>query len=464
MESVGDILCEHHASHDGEKGTVGVLSAMYGVTNRLVSAVDAAESGDTSTAHQVKDLLWEVHSSAARELIDSKSTRDDVLQYIDKCLEEGVERPAEAISKAARSSDGERNDVRHAINRARDMATSAGERLSTRLMAGHLESRGVDVSFMPSDRVIMTDGVPTSATPNMSATRQRAREHVKPALDDGSLVLMTGFYGAGPDGVISTLGRGGSDLSATVMGDALQASAVHLWKVECEKDDRGWMLGWQPGFEGVVHDQDKKVVLRYLDYDEATELAHFGKAVLHPAAMMPVVARNIPVRIRNTLNPDHAGTIIGGTAFHESVYESSQSDSELADMLGAQMHQPTTITAISNGQYKLKWGKTWTCEGEMGWQPIACSADSDKDCEALMGDDSIMIALIGKDILGEGGSRGQQLASRVVRILARHGIPSIVPRRVNGSPNNLTLVVGQAHGALAQQILHEALIVAGHSG
>mmetsp|Transcript_11335 Transcript_11335/g.39495 ORF Transcript_11335/g.39495 Transcript_11335/m.39495 type:complete len:503 (-) Transcript_11335:180-1688(-) len=447
MVSVADILSNEQ--RESGAGTVGVLSAMYGVTNRLVEGAAAGRRGDAEAVARLKDELWTVHHGVVHDIIDDQEQREDALRYVERCLGEQFEETALATATADDGSSA-------ASARAGDLITSVGERLSTRLVAGHLASRGVKSTFMESDRVIVTDGRPGDATPDVARTTERAASALVPELNKGNLVLMTGFYGAAPDGEVNTLGRGGSDLSATLMGGVLDAETVTLWKVECEKHDNGWMARWRPGFEGVVHDEDKKHVLPSLDYQEATELAHFGKAVLHPSAMMPVSDKGIPVRIRNTLDVDHHGTTIRRIEHRvESSGSESESDGDLINWLA-----PTTITSISNAKYAGKWGAdALPSEASVFDEPLAINTEDASDRLRFMSPDGVMVALVGKGICGDGNMLAERIARRASRVLRRAGVPCVVPRRLNGSSSNLTLIVGSAAEAeAARRVLHETLV------
>lgn len=441
MRNVADILTSEHSPESS--ATVGVLSAMYGVTNRLVAGAGAGAQGDAAAVRDIKDELWTLHHKTAEDLIPDQQRRSSALSYVENCLDNQFEASAVSMSKMESETD-------KAI--AHDMIVSVGERMSTRLMASHMEERGVGIEFMESDRVIVTDDRAGDASPDVISTQKRVQTELVPVLNRGSIVLMTGFYGSGPNGGIRTLGRGGSDLSATLMGGVLEAETVTLWKVECEKGENGWLEKWQPGFEGVVHDHDISSVLERLDYEEAAELAHFGKAVLHPAAMTPVQDKGIPVRIRNTLQPSHHGTLISeGQAL--STY-SDDSDSSVLDMCS-----PTTITTISNAKYAAKWGKTrYSSARDLFENKLAANTDNFLDFERFAADDAVKVALVGKNICGADGSLAASLGRRVVRILGKHGVACVVPSEINGSTSNLTGIVAGEDKSDAVRALHNALV------
>ena len=139
-----------------------------------------------------------------------------------------------------------------------------------------------------------------SATParTRTAPARRPQERVRPHLDAGKTVIMTGFIGGAPDGRTTTLGRGGSDYSATLLGAALDADEVQIWT----------------DVPGVLSADPRQVpearVVPAISYEEAQELAHFGAKVLHPRTIRPAVARDIPVRILSTFAPTEPGTLV----------------------------------------------------------------------------------------------------------------------------------------------------------
>lgn len=157
----------------------------------------------------------------------------------------------------------------------------------------------------------MTDGIPGNSRPLLAETQARLEATVLPSLERGAIPVVTGFFGASAAGVLTTLGRGGTDLSAAVVGACVGASEVLLWKVECSLLADGRMRAWEAGWEGVVHDATPTVCIPALTYDEAAALAHLGKKVLHPDTVLPAVELGIPIGVKNTLAPAHPGTRIG---------------------------------------------------------------------------------------------------------------------------------------------------------
>ena len=182
--------------------------------------------------------------------------------------------------------------------RSVDEAIAIGERLTALMLAEYLESKGIAARAINGADVIVTDAVFGSATPIMEATRKKAREAVKPLLDASIIPVVTGFNGATVDGRPTTLGRGGSDFSASILAAALDASELWIWT------DVDGIMSADPR---LVKDAR---VLEAVTYSEAAELAYNGAKVLHPRTLAPLADRQIPVWSKNSFHREHAGTRI----------------------------------------------------------------------------------------------------------------------------------------------------------
>jgi aspartate kinase len=182
--------------------------------------------------------------------------------------------------------------------RSQDAISSFGERLSSLVIAGALSARGIPVELVDSRRFIITDSRFTSAAPDMVETEARTRRELLPLLEAGRVPLAQGFIGSTLNNATTTIGRGGSDYSAAIIGAALGADAIEIWT-----DVDGLLTA------------DPRVVararrIRVISFAEAAELSYFGAKVLHPSTVLPAVERSIPVHIYNTRNPAGEGTLI----------------------------------------------------------------------------------------------------------------------------------------------------------
>jgi aspartate kinase len=189
--------------------------------------------------------------------------------------------------------------ARELTDRSLDLIVSFGERLSAPIVAAAFRSRGIPSAAVDARELIVTDDRFLSAEVDFSLTGVKSSDRLLPMLEAGQVPVVTGFIGATPDGETTTLGRGGSDYSATILGGMLGADEIWIWK---EVD------GIMTADPGIVPDA---ALLAELSYDEAAEMSFFGAKVLHPKSMIPAIARGIPVRMRNTFRPAAPGTVIG---------------------------------------------------------------------------------------------------------------------------------------------------------
>lgn len=263
---------------------VVVVSAMRGVTDLLIDAARSAAKGDTSAPERAKQRLWERHHEAAVDLLPDEP--HSVLGDIEAELS-NFANLATAISVLGEVTP-----------RAMDFISSLGERFSALLFAAYLSTTGCPAKAVMADDVIVTDTQFGNANPLLDATGERAQARVKPILDAGAIAVATGFLGATPAGIVTTLGRGGSDYTASILGHALDADEIWIWS------DVDGVLTADPRVVPDAHP------IARLSYQEAAELAYFGAKVLHPKTVRPAVEKGIPIRMLNTFNPAYEGTWI----------------------------------------------------------------------------------------------------------------------------------------------------------
>jgi aspartokinase/homoserine dehydrogenase 1 len=182
--------------------------------------------------------------------------------------------------------------------RALDAMTSIGERMSVRLIAAYLRHQNQPAQAIDATELIVTDDTFQGAIPLMDKTVDCSEARLRPLLEEGVVTVVTGFIGANEKGVVTTLGRGGSDYSAAILGQALNADEVWIWT----------------DVDGVMTADPRLVpeaqTISTLSYREVAELAFYGAKVLHPKTIRPVVENNIPLRIKNTFHPERPGTEI----------------------------------------------------------------------------------------------------------------------------------------------------------
>lgn len=264
-----------------EEPVAVVVSAMSGVTNLLLDAAHKAGTKD----HTYQDLAKEIadrHFTTAAELLSPIAQSANYAQL--------------------RLLTNELEDVLHGIYalqecslRSLDKVASFGERLSATLVAAYLTDAGIPATMLDARQLIVTDLQYTSAKPDLVLSYK----HIYAAVDALTTVpIITGFLGASSEGITTTLGRGGSDFTAAIVGAALNASVIEIWT------DVSGMLTADPRKVAKAYPQPE------VSYQEAMELSHFGAKVIYPPTLLPAIQKNIPIRIANTFAPEDAGTLI----------------------------------------------------------------------------------------------------------------------------------------------------------
>lgn len=282
IQKVVEIICG--ASHDGD--LVVVVSAMSGVTNQLIEAATQAQAGNRQTVEMILEQLRKRHGAVVSALIHSAPARTQVNGHMEQIFREG-ERLCQGTAL-----------LRELTLRASDSISSLGERLAAPLIAAALTECGVASEAIEATELIQTDSCHGSADPRMNVTGERCKARLRPLLQRGVVPVVTGFIGATAEGVLTTLGRGGSDYSATILGAALEADEVTIWT-----DVNGLMTA-DPR---LVPDAS---TIAEISYREAEEMAHLGAKVLHPKTLIALTQNGIPLWIRNTFAPELAGTKI----------------------------------------------------------------------------------------------------------------------------------------------------------
>ena len=265
-----------------------VVSAMSGVTDALLAlARDAA--AHVATAERLSALRVR-HVDAARALMGGAA--DPVISEINGQIDE-LELALATITVAGSAAPA-----------SQDAVAAAGELLTSRIVSAALASRGIAARWVDARDVVKTDVTYGSAVPDPAAIDVATRLIVAPVLAAGEVPVLGGFVGAAPDGSTTTLGRGGSEYSASLVGAAVHSAEIQIWT------DVDGMLSADPR---IV--ETPRLVSR-LSFAEASELAYFGATVLHPSTILPAIGRNIPVRILNSRRPEVPGTLITGEPEH----------------------------------------------------------------------------------------------------------------------------------------------------
>jgi aspartate kinase len=273
------------AEQKSQRPLAVVVSAMSRVTDLLLDSMRYAAAGDAPKLEAHIQALQDRHVQACHDLLPP-GKREAVLDGIQSL-----------IGEFQRISGGMLM-LGHRPARSADQAVAVGERLSALLLAAYLEHSGVAAQAVNAADVVVTDAVFGNASPLMEETRVKARQNLLPWIDAGVLAVVTGFNGATPDGRPTTLGRGGSDFSASILAAALDASELWIWT------DVDGIMTADPR---IVPDA---AVLPEVTYSEAAELAYNGAKVLHPRTLAPLEERKIPVWSKNSFALDKPGTRI----------------------------------------------------------------------------------------------------------------------------------------------------------
>ncbi len=277
-------LCREHAAHGA---IVVVSSAMAGVTDRLVALIEMAQAGAADEIADAVTALREFHESALASLgsrIELEAEFNTLARLHDSLLQ--------LLTAAAHLGE--------VTPRAHDRIACAGEKMAVRILSVAFRRSGLACVSFDADTFLETDGRFGSANPLEGVAHRTIRSALMPSIEGSVIPIVTGFCGRAPDGATTTLGRGGSDLSATTIGAALAADEVVLWS----------------DVDGVFT-ADPRVVpdarpIPHLNFREAAEMSFYGAKVLHQRTMVPIADRGIPVFARNTFNPVAPGTRIDG--------------------------------------------------------------------------------------------------------------------------------------------------------
>jgi aspartate kinase len=278
-----------------------VLSAFYGVTDGLVKIVEKVKENKPSEAFRVADELEKLCLAIACDLPGCRNSESFIKEKFSE-----IKQFIPALSLLGETTP-----------RSIDMILSYGERISSFVVADHLNSAGLKTAFVDALHIIKTDSNYNNATVDMGETTKSVKKIVVPLFENYDCAVTGGFIGSEKSGAVTTLGRGGSDYSASVLAVCLEAEKLEIWKE----------------VDGIMTTDPRIVAsakpVHHLSYKEASELAYFGAKVLHPKTIRPAIVAGIPVYIKKTSDPDYQGTLIEkasldgkkvkAAAFHKNV-------------------------------------------------------------------------------------------------------------------------------------------------
>ena len=418
-----------------------VVSAMAGVTNALLAIAEQAARGHLVGAVRGVEVLRERHLAAVQALVPDAGTAGELAAELSATFDE-LARLAEALSVLG-----------YLTPRSLDAIAAQGELLSSQLVTAAFCARGIPAELVDPRQVMVTDDHFQRAEPQVEAIAEAAREHVLPILRDGRVPVTGGFVGATREGVTTTLGRGGSDFSASLLGAALQADAIEIWT------DVDGMLTADPRTV-----PDARLIAR-IRFDEASELASFGAKVLHPSTITPAVRRGIPVHVYNSMRPEGTGTLITSDAPRRAVSAiAARSATTVLKLRSARMllahgflrtvfdvfdRHRTSIDVIATSEVSL----SLTLDDPANLEQLLV------DLRAL-GDVSVER---GRGIVSVVGAGLTDDARALARAFAALGGRRVHMASVSATGINLTLVVDADQVAPAMQALHDEFFGAGAS-
>lgn len=427
--------------------SVVVVSAMGGVTDQLLALAASAGRGDAREASPAAERLAARHRSALHSLVPAGRARQSVAAELNTLFGELV-----GLARGLAT-------IRELSPRTSDAIAARGERASARLLAAALSAAGRRARYVDAQALIPTDGQHGNGTPDLKGTDRALRAALRPLLARGIVPVLPGFIGHGPDGEVVTLGRGGSDLTATLVARALGADRVNLWK------DVPGLLTADPR---VVADAR---IVPQMNVREAAELAYYGAKVLHPRALTPLADRRIPIYVRPFADPAAAGTEVSRrtTLLDYPVKAVSAVPGQALvtitgnGMLGAHGVAARAFEALDRAGI----GVTLITQGSSEHSISLCVPESAGDearraLRAIFRSELVNRELDGIEIrggmatlavvgLGMAGKPG--IAARVFSALAAGGI-NILAIAQGSSELNISVVIGQKDVAAAQRRIH----------
>ncbi|MFQ5575628.1 MAG: aspartate kinase [Anaerolineae bacterium] len=447
IEHVTQIVGKHH--HRGDQLVV-VVSAMRGVTDRLIDAACQAEAGDEGVAHRARQEIEAKHRQTIGAFLADSPTAEATLAEIQAALDE-FELLCHGICVLGELTP-----------RALDVISGLGERINARQIAAIFNASHLPAQAVNATDLIVTDSRHGAATPLVRETARKTCARLTPILEAGRIPVVTGFIGATPNGVQTTLGRGGSDYSATIIGRALSADEIWIWS------DVNGVMTTDPR---IV--PNAKTIPR-LSFGEVGELAYFGAKVLHPRAIRPARQANIPVRMLNTFDPDNPGTLIDDRADGNEGGHAVKAVTAIKNL--------SIITVAGTGMMGIPGvaGRTFSAVAKTGTSVLMISQASSeqticfvvntaevplvmqslqeelarelerRDLDEISAQHgTVILAVVGAGMKGTPG-----ISARVFGALGRAQI-NVIAIAQGSSEYNISLVVAQGDANQAVQLIHD---------
>ena len=446
IDKVAQIVAEEHSSHS----VVVVVSAMATVTNTLVDMAEYARTRQRDKLNASLHNLRSLHEAAMADLGVSASTAASVKEKIAE-----LSQLVESIYAIGELSP-----------RAYDLLLSYGEQLSSRLVAAAIAMHGSVAKAVSATDLIVTTDRHQAAQPLLDQSRAKIESVLAPIVEHGVIPVVTGFIGATEGGVTTTLGRGGSDYSATILGYCLDATEVHIWT------DVDGVMTADPRLIPEARTVDE------LSYSEAAELSYFGARVLHPLTMTPAALKDIPIYIKNTLRPEVKGTRVSRAADPGSSPVKAITSINHASLITVQGEGRIGVPDVA--------AKVFDALADAGVDVLfASQASSDYNISIVVHqkDDERVVKLLTKvlspdlsayridaislrkelaivAVVGDGMNGMPGVAGKVLMSVGDESI-NVVAIAQGSSERNISIVIDEAETVRAVQRIHDAFISAG---
>ena len=426
-----------------------VASAMAGITNLLLDTAQLALRRKDDQVRENLEIIKDKHLQAIQALIKQAARKKEL-----------IERQASLI--------GELRNLYHGVSllkelsvRSLDAIASFGEILSCMQLAAFLEENNIPSEFVDSRELVRTDDRFGEANVDFSATNEKIQQKIFPLLKKNIVPVVTGFIGSTEDGLTTTLGRSGSDYTGSIVGAALHSEEIWIWT------DVDGVMSADPR-----HVKRAKTLPR-ISYREAAEMSYFGAKVIHPKTMMPAIEAGIPIRIKNTFNPSHPGTLIskatddGAKAVKTitSIDNLSLVAVEGSGMVGVPGVSARIFSALARVNVSVMMISQASSEHNVcliipkkdSARAIAgLDAEFERDLaqkiidEIKVRDQVSIVAVVGE---GMKGARG--IAGKTFTAVAQSDI-NIIAIAQGSSELNISLVVDQSDAHKAVQAIHDA--------
>jgi bifunctional aspartokinase / homoserine dehydrogenase 1 len=448
LQEVVSIVQAHLASRP-----VLVASAMSGVTNLLLDTAQLAAQRETDRVSANISLLKNKHRETINFLIKDPERKKDLIENHSRIFEE-LSNLYHGVSL-----------LKELSIRSLDVIASFGEILSCMQIAAILRDNNIPAEFIDSRPLIRTDAHFGEASVDFTVTNINIKEYLLPRLNKNIVPVVTGFIASTEDGLTTTLGRSGSDYTGSIVGAALGSEEIWIWT-----DVDGVMTADPRFVKGAK-------VLPQISYREAAEMSYFGAKVIHPKTMVPAIETGIPIRIKNTFNPSHPGTIISNTAdTNGTIVKTVTSIDDLSlvavegnGMIGAPGISARIFSALARVQVNVMMISQASSEHNV------CMAIPQRDCNKAVAalraefesdisrkaiddikvqDPVSIVAVVGEGMRGMRGVAGKTFSAVAAADI------SIVAIAQGSSELNISLVVEQAEAHKAVQAIHDAFHLA----